>query len=507
MNDDIADDATTTRQLDSYNDSVFSFIDHSGDQDWFAVTLNKAYTYQVWLQGESLYDPYLSLYGPGVALADDDGFGGLDSFLDFKPTTTGTYYLAAEAYSDDTGSYTLTVERDTPADASSTVYVVVDAPSPFRERVGFGVDLADWVIVDLTAGVTYQFDLIAEEENGIPALADPYLTLQNRAGTSIIVADDDSGEGLNSRIIYTPTTSGTYTLNVEAYSQDQIGSYALVAGRLGGSIRNGSGGNDAFMDQNLSETFEGGSGTDAVTYVGRAWDYGVERTASGFTVRPLYGTAGNDLLNNMENVLFDDRGPYVHGSGGAAAIDAAGGTINGGGGLDTLYLRGTHTQYTVNYTASGFTVTGNGVNERVVNVERLAFSDGFVGLDVHGNAGMGYRVYQAAFNRQPDTGGLGFWINAMDGGMSVTEVAANFAASLEFRNTYGSLNDNQFAAQLYRNVLHRESDAGGLSFWTDSLGSGRLSRAEVLAAFSESNENKANLIGVIEDGMFYQITG
>lgn len=252
-------------------------------------------------------------------------------------------------------------------------------------------------------------------------------------------------------------------------------------------------------------SIDAGAGVDTVMYVGRASGYTVAGAASGFTVTPRNGAFATDTVNNTENVLFDDRAPYAYGTGGSAVVDAAAGTIDGGAGLDTLYLRGAHTLYTINHTTTGFSVTGNGVSEWVTNVERLAFSDGFVGLDVHGDTGMSYRIYQAAFDRKPDVGGLGFWINMMDNGMSVTEVAANFAGSIEFQNTYGTLNNNQFAAQLYRNVLHRESDAGGLSFWTEALDSGRLSKPEVLAAFSESNENQANLIGVIQDGMYYNI--
>jgi hypothetical protein len=257
--------------------------------------------------------------------------------------------------------------------------------------------------------------------------------------------------------------------------------------------------------QASNASIDAGAGTDIVMYLGRASGYGIAATAGGFTVTPRTGAFAPDTVSNIENLLFDDRAPYVHGAGGAASVDAAMGVIDGGAGIDTLYLRGSLTQYTINHTATGFSVTGNGVNEWVTNVERLAFTDGFIGLDIHGDAGMAYRLYQAALDRKPDGGGLGFWITMMDNGMSLTQVAANFVASAEFQGTYGNLSNNQFATQLYHNVLDREPDAGGLAFWTDALDSGRLSRPEVLAAFSESNENQANLIGAIQDGMYYNI--
>ena len=48
--------------------------------------------------------------------------------------------------------------------------------------------------------------------------------------------------------------------------------------------------------------------------------------------------------------------------------------------------------------------------------ERLTFSDANIALDIDGNAGQAHRIYKAAFDRAPDLGGLGFWINTLDNG-------------------------------------------------------------------------------------------
>jgi serralysin len=50
-------------------------------------------------------------------------------------------------------------------------------------------------------------------------------------------------------------------------------------------------------------------------------------------------------------------------------------------------------------------------------------------------------------------------------------------------------------------VLHRAPDAGGLAFHTGNLATGAASRAATLVGFSESPENQAALIGVIQNGM------
>ena len=124
--------------------------------------------------------------------------------------------------------------------------------------------------------------------------------------------------------------------------------------------------------------------------------------------------------------------------------------------------------------------------------QRRALLD--VALDAAGSAGKAFRLYQAAFNRAPDVPGLGFQMKALDDGLPLWFVAANFLRSPEFTSTYGSLDDVEFVTQLYANVLHRGPDAGGLAYHLDHLANG-FTRADVVVGFSESPENQAALIG------------
>jgi hypothetical protein len=202
----------------------------------------------------------------------------------------------------------------------------------------------------------------------------------------------------------------------------------------------------------------------------------------GAAADSLRGTAGNDTLTGL---------------GGNDSID-------GGAGIDTAVYTGARSAYTVTRTSIGYTVSGGtDGTDTLVNVERLQFSDAKVAIDTAGNGGMAYRLYQAAFNRTPDKGGLGFQMNALDTGSTLSQVAANFIASPEFAKTYGALDNTQFVTQLYANVLHRAPDAGGLAFHTGNLATGATTRVTTLVGFSESPENQAALVGVIQDGMVY----
>ena len=99
------------------------------------------------------------------------------------------------------------------------------------------------------------------------------------------------------------------------------------------------------------------------------------------------------------------------------------------------------------------------------------------------------RLYSAAFDREPKSAGLNFWIDSLESGQSLVQIAARFRNSPEFNARYGALGNADFVAQLYRNILGREGKPAGLAFWLDKLESG-TSQALVLREFSESPENR-----------------
>jgi len=179
----------------------------------------------------------------------------------------------------------------------------------------------------------------------------------------------------------------------------------------------------------------------------------------------------------------------------------------GGAGIDTAVYTGKFADYAIQIDKASATVSGAaGVDgtDALSGVERLRFSDATVALDIDGNAGQAYRIYQAVFNRAPDSAGLGYWINAMDHGASLKQIATSFIASAEFATKYGANPSNaSLVSNFYSNVLHRTPDAGGSAFWLNILDSHAGNAADVLASFSESAENQAALIGVIGHGIAY----
>jgi serralysin len=204
----------------------------------------------------------------------------------------------------------------------------------------------------------------------------------------------------------------------------------------------------------------------------------------------LAGTAGNDILDGGAG---DDL------LAGSAGNDA----LNGGAGLDTVryvepragvtFAANGHGAVTVNKAAGTDTLTG---------VERVQFDNNAVAFDIEGSAGQAYRLYQAAFDRKPDSGGLGFYIYFMDRGVSAEAAAGNLMHSAEFIDRYGANpTAEKFVSALYNNVLHRAPEKEGFDFWLNVVLSDDSSRTKVLEYFADSPENHAQVIGSIQGGI------
>lgn len=168
---------------------------------------------------------------------------------------------------------------------------------------------------------------------------------------------------------------------------------------------------------------------------------------------------------------------------------------------------GKYAEYTVKREALAVTVTekaSGAVLTLAAGVDRLLFADLTVALDGAGAAAQAFRLYQAAFDRAPDSGGLGFHISVLEGaGVSLAQVAQGFVDSTEFKTRYGALDNAAFLTQLYQNILHRAPDPAGLAYWLGLLDAGALSRGQVLAGFADSPENVLLVAGAIADGIAY----
>lgn len=100
-----------------------------------------------------------------------------------------------------------------------------------------------------------------------------------------------------------------------------------------------------------------------------------------------------------------------------------------------------------------------------------------------------WRLYQAYFLRQPDEGGIAYWIDRYQDGLSLRDISRNFEDSVEFNERYGDLDNSGFVDLVYRNVMCRDRDIGGFNYWIDRLvNESGFSRGEMMLFFSDSPE-------------------
>jgi hypothetical protein len=230
----------------------------------------------------------------------------------------------------------------------------------------------------------------------------------------------------------------------------------------------------------------------------------------------MQGSASNDEI--VANPT-DKKGIFVLGQGndtltatnnpdiliGGEGNDA----LNGGLGIDKAVYVGSSADYKVTIGSDGQLVVADKLESRdgsdaLAGVERISFSDKSLAFDINGNAGASYRLYKAAFDREPDLQGVGYWMQKLDSGADLAnDVASGFINSKEFETLYGANSSNaSFIENLYLNVLNRRPEPEGFDYYDKALASG-VSRYNILTNFSQSNENIEQVAPLVGNGISY----
>ena len=242
------------------DEAVTGTIDRSGDQDWFAMNLEKGTTYRIDQMGAgtgdgTLYDPLLNgiFDGKGQQIHwgdDDSGVYGnevmpespwsLNARIFFTPTEAGTYYLSASAALGGEGTYTLAVSEvgdDYAADKSTTGTFAVGSPAT---GVIDHPDDIDWFKITLEAGKHYRIDqsgeLVRQKLFGIYDADGELIHTKQWGGSAFISPTEDAtyyiaaGSG-GGRV---EERTGTYTLSavevVDDYAADTGTAGAVAVG-------------------------------------------------------------------------------------------------------------------------------------------------------------------------------------------------------------------------------------------------------------------------------------
>ena len=260
-------------------------------------------------------------------------------------------------------------DRDAPA-TEATPYVMT-AGDRFRGTLADRSD-NDWVRVEFEAGQTYTLTL---DGIGPGPVTDTVLSVYDADGARVARNDDlDFGaQQVQSRLVFTPESSGVYYLEAAAYTgntgQVYPGRYQLrvydeadfialdLPGTAGADARaggpgddslNGGAGDDVLAGGPGADMLTGGPGADTAWYgdsgAGVSVDLGTGAAAGGHATGDTFGTqriTGVDDRGNARQVTVPDV-EHLRGSAHADVLrgNALANTLNGGDGDDVLAGRG-----------------------------------------------------------------------------------------------------------------------------------------------------------------------
>ena len=244
---DIADNTSTSASL-SVHDSITHHIEIAGDLDWIRVDLEAGHNYQFQIMDisntqnadfflEGLYDSNGERVEFSLTNVDRN-------IIEFTPTNTGSYYIAAGGLGSNIGIYELSVTEVITSlieilPMDTTIELAADTSTSGQLSVGGSVTSLintigdqDWFRIDLNAGQGVRIDLEGEPtEQG--TLSDPYLYGMHDSNGNFIfgTSNDDGGSGYNSQIIFTAEQSGSYYVAAGGFGSN-TGSYQLSATAL-----------------------------------------------------------------------------------------------------------------------------------------------------------------------------------------------------------------------------------------------------------------------------------
>ncbi|MBH9576236.1 DUF4214 domain-containing protein [Inhella proteolytica] len=231
---------------------------------------------------------------------------------------------------------------------------------------------------------------------------------------------------------------------------------------------------------------------------------------SQMTVYPPAWPSGGPGDDNLRGGIGDDN---LSGGAGNDRLQGGGGAdvLNGGAGTDIAqgYI-GKRSEYWVLKQGSNWVVAGRYGNEghdTLIGVERIAFVDLHLALDLEGGAGTAVKLIGALFGPAMvrDKSVVGAGLSMIDSGMDRLAVASAALKTEAFQALAGSSSNVDFVNCVYRNVVGSAPDQTALQRYVALLDGGSASQAELLLMAADTSENalRIDLVGLAASGVEY----
>jgi hypothetical protein len=233
----------------------------------------------------------------------------------------------------------------------------------------------------------------------------------------------------------------------------------------------------------------------ARSFVGYAQVHAMDVDGDGV---PEIVAAANAGLTVYRNDIFTGNalGKVFH-------PDARPDSIAGGAGIDTAVYAAGRAAYQVAHTGAAWTVAANAHDvDSLSGVERLAFADGRLALDLDGHAGTVAKYLGVVFGADAvhNAGYVGIGLSWLDAGTSVDEVMSQ---ALQVR--FGSASNAQVVAAMFENVTGVAPSATQLDDYTQLLDSSTFSRVGLAQMAADTGANLAHIgfVGLQQSGLAY----
>ena len=324
-------------------------------------------------------------------------------------------------------------------------------------QASVGAYLAEQILAAIDSGAGTQNPDIAIVSDFVPGDAIP-------ENTDIVVVKPGEGGAINvpggvGAIIFTGPAGVSVQLNAESSVGVQLSSGSdVVTVTTDGSI-----------DPSAALSFNLGDGNDVL--------FGAQDSRNN-----VIGGAGDDTMTGgNKNDSFD--------------IGQGNDKVDAGSGFDQAFIRGSINDYNTTVNADGSISLTNKLTNEVTtmkNLEFLTFEQGGVLLNVTTETGFASAsLYEVVLGRSADSSGFEFYSGT--DGTKLIEAANGMLGSDEFTSKFGpvdQMTDSQFLDVMYQTAFNRDADGGGLQFWLDKMAAG-MSRGEIAVRFAYSAEAQA----------------
>ena len=217
--------------------------------------------------------------------------------------------------------------------------------------------------------------------------------------------------------------------------------------------------------------------------------------------RVVVGTAGADTITIADSkntqVIAGDKDVVKAGNGHTVVVVAQGSSTVVGGDDTIVEASGKEADFKISVVDGHAKIT-NATTQVSVDMTGVQYVqlDNTDALIFAGNTKQAVvaNLYQAVFGRTADAGGLEYWFDVADQGVSMQTIAQGFMSSSEY--TGATQTNAQFLNTLYQELLGRNADDGGNAFWLEKLAEG-VSRADVAVAFADAASTNAGEVTVV----------